>query len=72
MYDMPFAPFVGVNHHGETLLFGYALLLHEDIESFKWLFQTWLACMGGIPPKSIITDQDAAMRKAIHDTLPNN
>ncbi|XP_014511457.1 protein FAR1-RELATED SEQUENCE 5-like [Vigna radiata var. radiata] len=29
-YDMPFAPFVGVNHHGQSLLLGCGLLSSED------------------------------------------
>lgn len=41
-YDMPFAPFVGVNHHGQSILLGCGLLSAEDTESFTWLFQTWL------------------------------
>jgi hypothetical protein len=27
---MPFAPFVGVNHHGQSMLLGCALLSNED------------------------------------------
>lgn len=33
-YDMPFAPFVGVNHHGQSILFGCALLSNEGIADF--------------------------------------
>ncbi|KAH9702052.1 protein FAR1-RELATED SEQUENCE [Citrus sinensis] len=42
-YDMPFAPFVGVNHHGQSILLGYGLISHEDTETFTWLFDTWLS-----------------------------
>ena len=44
-YDMPFAPFVGVNHHGQSTLLGCGLISKEDTESFSWLFQTWMTCM---------------------------
>ncbi|XP_042423585.1 protein FAR1-RELATED SEQUENCE 8-like [Zingiber officinale] len=37
-YDMPFAPFVGVNHHGQSILLGCGLLSSEDSETFIWLF----------------------------------
>ncbi|VFQ61693.1 unnamed protein product [Cuscuta campestris] len=57
-YDMPFAPFVGVNHHGQSILLGCGLVCCEETESFVWLFQTWLKFMDGIPPRGIITDQD--------------
>ncbi|XP_047337924.1 protein FAR1-RELATED SEQUENCE 5-like [Impatiens glandulifera] len=33
-YDMPFAPFVGVNHHGQSILLGCGLLSSEDSSSF--------------------------------------
>ncbi|KAF5470739.1 hypothetical protein F2P56_011232, partial [Juglans regia] len=64
-YGMPFAPFVGVNHHGQSILLGARLISNENTETFVWLFQTWLKCMGGIAPKAIITDQDRAMKNAI-------
>ena len=38
-YDMPFAPFVEVNHHGQSILFGAGLLSNEDTYTFVWLFE---------------------------------
>jgi hypothetical protein len=64
-YDMPFAPFVGVNHHGQSVLLGCALLSNEDTKTFSWLFTTWLNCMHGRAPNAIITDQDKAMKNAM-------
>ncbi|KAK1582045.1 hypothetical protein Q3G72_011366 [Acer saccharum] len=55
-YDMPFAPFTGVNHHLQSIQFGCALLQDETEATFLWLFQTWLEAMGGRHPTSIITD----------------
>ncbi|XP_042971413.1 protein FAR1-RELATED SEQUENCE 5-like [Carya illinoinensis] len=69
-YGMPFAPFVGVNHHGQSILLGAGLISREDTETFVWLFQTWLQCMDGIAPKAIITDQDRAMKNAIAIVFP--
>ncbi|KAG2727616.1 hypothetical protein I3760_01G165700 [Carya illinoinensis] len=69
-YGMPFAPFVGVNHHGQSILFGAGLLSSEDTHSFVWLFQMWLDCMKGRAPKAIITDQDRAMKNAIATVFP--
>ncbi|KAG6536374.1 hypothetical protein ZIOFF_001428 [Zingiber officinale] len=66
-YDMPFAPFVGVNHHGQSILLGCGLLSSEDSETFKWLFKSWLTCMLGRAPKAIITDQCRAMAIAIEE-----
>ncbi|XP_057506570.1 protein FAR1-RELATED SEQUENCE 5-like [Actinidia eriantha] len=33
-FDMPFTPFVGVNHHGQSILFGCGLVTREDTTSF--------------------------------------
>lgn len=64
-FKMPFAPFVGVNHHGQSILFGGALLENEKEETFEWLFENFLKCMFSKYPKAIITDQDKAMGNAI-------
>ncbi|XP_059460161.1 protein FAR-RED IMPAIRED RESPONSE 1-like [Corylus avellana] len=69
-YGMPFAPFVGVNHHGQSILFGAALISSEDTENFVWLFENWLNCMNGQAPIAIITDQDRAMKNAIARVFP--
>ncbi|XP_042944843.1 protein FAR1-RELATED SEQUENCE 5-like [Carya illinoinensis] len=71
-YGMPFAPFVGVNHHGQSILLGAGLIFSEDTETFVWLFQTWLQCMDSIAPKAIITDQDSAMKNAISIVFPES
>ncbi|XP_028060141.1 protein FAR-RED IMPAIRED RESPONSE 1-like [Camellia sinensis] len=70
-YDMPFAPFVGVNHHGQSILLGCGLLSSEDTDTFVWLFKSWLNCMSDHPPKAIITDQCKAMQNAIEIVFPN-
>ncbi|XP_057463795.1 protein FAR-RED IMPAIRED RESPONSE 1-like [Actinidia eriantha] len=70
-YDMPFAPFVGVNHHGQSILLGCGLISHEDIKSFSWLFKTWMTCMWECAQIAIITDQCMAMKNAIEEVFPN-
>ncbi|KAJ9556487.1 hypothetical protein OSB04_011101, partial [Centaurea solstitialis] len=70
-FKMPFAPFVGVNHHGQTILFGGALLENEKEETFEWLFENFLKCMFSKHPKAIITDQDKAMGNAIKKVFPS-
>ena len=37
-YDRPFAPFVVVNHHKQTVVFGNALLYDETSDSSKCIF----------------------------------
>ncbi|WVY95348.1 hypothetical protein V8G54_034436 [Vigna mungo] len=70
-YEMSFAPFVGVNHHGQSILLGCGLLCSEDTDSFVWLFNSWLRCMSNRAPQGIITDQCKAMKKAIELVFPN-
>ncbi|KAF9663791.1 hypothetical protein SADUNF_Sadunf17G0088700 [Salix dunnii] len=60
-YRIPFAPFNGVNHHKESVLFGCALLADETKTSFIWLFTTWLEAMLERQPWLIITDYDSSM-----------
>ncbi|KAK4426730.1 protein FAR1-RELATED SEQUENCE 5 [Sesamum alatum] len=67
----PFALFVGVNHHKQTIVFGAALLYDETASTFTWLFDTFARAMSGKQPKTILTDQDAAMAKALAITWPN-
>ncbi|XP_042954662.1 protein FAR1-RELATED SEQUENCE 5-like [Carya illinoinensis] len=69
-YKMPFASFVGVNHHGQSILFGCGLISNEDANTFEWLFESWLKCMNDQPPNAIITDQDKAMKVAIARVFP--
>ena len=68
---MPFAPILGTNHHKQTIIFGAALIFNETIESFVWLFETFLKAMSGKHPRTIFTDQDTAMAGAIAYVFPN-
>jgi len=70
-YDMPFAPFVGLNHDGKSILLGYGLLSAEYTRSITWLFETWLRCMSSKAPMGIVTNQCKAMHNAIKVVFPN-
>ncbi|KAK6916852.1 Zinc finger, SWIM-type [Dillenia turbinata] len=69
-YRLPFAPFAGVNHHGQPVLFGCAFLINESESSFVWLFRTWLMAMSGQPPVSITTDYDSVIQSALLQVFP--
>ena len=68
---MLFAPFVRVDHHGQSTLVGCGLISNEDTETFIWLFHSWLTCMSRCPPNAFIPDQDKAMKKAMEVVFPN-
>ncbi|KAL2932744.1 Protein FAR1-RELATED SEQUENCE 8 [Bienertia sinuspersici] len=68
-YELPFANFVGVNQHGQSILLGCALIRHEDSETYKWVMRQWLECMGDVRPGGIITDQSTPMANAIQENV---
>lgn len=71
-YEIPMVVFVGANHHGQTVLLGCGLLAGETTESYTWLLKTWLKCMSGPSPQTIITDRSQALRDAISDVFPRS
>ncbi|XP_074323834.1 protein FAR1-RELATED SEQUENCE 5-like [Apium graveolens] len=66
-YAMPFVPFTGVNHHYQSVIFGFALMRDEHASTFQWILRTWLQGVGNKPPMTIITDQDQAMESTIEE-----
>ncbi|KAI5433540.1 protein FAR1-RELATED SEQUENCE 3 [Lathyrus oleraceus] len=64
-YNVPYAPFTGINHHGQMILFGCALIFDDSEASFGWLFKTFLAAMNDRHPLSITTDQDRSIQTAV-------
>lgn len=67
---LPFATFVGINHHRQPVLFGCALVADESKKTFTWLLQTWAKAVSGCHPRLIIADQDRAMQEAISEVFP--
>lgn len=69
-YDIPLFAFLGVNHHGESILLGCGLIAEETTETYIWLFRAWLTCMSGRPPQTIISDKCKIMQNAIAEVFP--
>ena len=69
--NLPFAPFTGVNHHRQSILFSCVLLADEQKNSLVWLFNKWLKCMHGVVLKVIIIDQNAQIDDNIKIIFPN-
>lgn len=70
-YSVPFVPFTGVNHHGQIILFGCALLLDESEATYLWLFKTFLAAMNDRAPISLTTDKVQPIQVAVSQVFPN-
>ncbi|XP_047317751.1 protein FAR1-RELATED SEQUENCE 3-like [Impatiens glandulifera] len=71
-YRVPIAPFTGVNHHGQMILFGCALLVDESEATFVWLLKTFIAAMNDQAPVSIVTDKDKAIQAAVSQVFPES
>ncbi|CAA0820759.1 Protein FAR1-RELATED SEQUENCE 5 [Striga hermonthica] len=71
-YDLICAPFFGINHHRNNVLFGLAFMSDETQSSFEWLFTTFLESMNGKQPQIIISDQCEAMMNAIETVFSNS
>ena len=72
MYNMPFAPFIGINRHGQSFMLGCAFVRQEMETSFDWVFGAFLEAMNGRAPDNIITDQDVAMKESIKNIFPTS
>jgi len=70
-YNMKFVPITGVDNHKRCVVLGAGLIIHEDIESFEWLFRAYLESRNGHPPDVIISDEDPAMKVAFASVFPS-
>nr|CAD1836972.1 unnamed protein product [Ananas comosus var. bracteatus] len=69
-YDLPIVCFVGMNHHGQLVLFGCGLLSDETVESYTWLFRAFLTCVLGCYPGAVITDHCKSIQDAVAEVFP--
>ncbi|KAI3767759.1 hypothetical protein L2E82_18153 [Cichorium intybus] len=61
---MIFVPFTGIDNHKKSVTFGAALLGNETADLYIWLLKCFLSAFGK-QPKIVVTDQDAALAKAV-------
>ncbi|KAK6915080.1 MULE transposase domain [Dillenia turbinata] len=71
-YEVPLVAFVGLNHHGQSVLLGCGLLAGETKESYVWLFKAWLMSVFSQAPQTIITDRCKALQGAIMEVFPRS
>ncbi|XP_059306528.1 protein FAR-RED IMPAIRED RESPONSE 1-like [Lycium ferocissimum] len=67
---MPFASFIGVNQHCQSILLGCALITSEDIDTYKFFFTTWLCPMHGVKPTAMLTSQCESIKATIRQVMP--
>ncbi|KAL1341499.1 hypothetical protein AAHE18_09G091000 [Arachis hypogaea] len=66
----PLAVFAGFNHFRGVVIFGAALLYDESSDSFEWLFRVFLKTHKNKKPRTIFTDQAAAMANGLAKVMP--
>ncbi len=44
-YKLPFIPFVGLNQHRSTVVFGCGIIAEETVKGYEWLLSTFLTAM---------------------------
>lgn len=71
-YRLPFAPFIGVNHHFQFVLLGCSLVTDGTKSTYAWLMRAWLRAMHNCSPNVILTVQDEALKEAIAEALPDS
>ena len=69
-YGLIFVPFIGINHHWQSIFLGCGFIPNEGAKSFIWLFEKWLEVMGR-PPSGMVTDQDLGICTAIKSVFPH-
>jgi zinc finger SWIM domain-containing protein 3 len=68
-YNLPFVPFIGVNHHRSTTVFEFGIVSDEKTKSYVWLLEAFLESVQQNHLRSVITDGDHIMAKAISKVL---
>ncbi|CAG8768111.1 11599_t:CDS:2, partial [Rhizophagus irregularis] len=71
-FNMPFGIFTGINNFGQSLCFAGTLMCRETIDSFVWVFNTFLKFVNNYSPKVMLTDEDKAISQAIEITFGQN
>lgn len=71
-YEVPLVSFVGLNHHGQSVMLGSGLLASETIQSYAWILKAWLTCTSGLSPQTIITDRCKVLESAVAEVFPKS
>ncbi|XP_062093419.1 protein FAR-RED IMPAIRED RESPONSE 1-like [Humulus lupulus] len=65
---------IGTNNYYRTCILGFAILDNESGNSYKWARRAFMECMGGVLPKTVVTDGDEAivnMLEELMDDVPH-
>ncbi|KAF4377520.1 hypothetical protein F8388_025011 [Cannabis sativa] len=65
-YGKPLLVWLRVNNHFRSTIFGFALLSDKSSDTYTWATKIFIDYMGGVTPKTVVTDGDQAIRHAIN------
>ena len=68
-YEMTYAPLVYMNHHVKNVKVGCEFLMNEKVESFVWLFESFLKVVDNVQPKTMMTDQTFSIENATKEVF---
>ncbi|XP_010670504.1 protein FAR-RED ELONGATED HYPOCOTYL 3-like [Beta vulgaris subsp. vulgaris] len=71
-YLYPLVEIVGVKPTNKNFLVVWALLQHEDAESYRWMLSTLKNLIGCVTPNVIVSDRDLALCKYISEVFPTS
>ncbi|KAF4403057.1 hypothetical protein G4B88_010509 [Cannabis sativa] len=71
IYEKPLVILLGSNNYDKTCVFGVALLEKENWETYNWVLETFLECMDGKMPLTVLTDNCKSMDKALSNVMPD-
>lgn len=58
-HDMPLVVFSGVTSDGSNIIFAYAVVKKEDVETYQWIMKKFIFYNDGLEPGVVLTDFDS-------------
>ena len=70
-FGLPYVDVIGIDRNNKSVVILQALISHQDIPSYAWVFQFLKREMRGLEPKTFFSDGDQAIAAAIKEVFPN-
>jgi len=70
-FGMPYFAVHGIDRNNKTFVLAQALISHQDIPSYAWVFHFLKRELRGVEPKTFFSDGDLAIAAAIKEVFPN-
>ena len=67
--DLKLGVFTTIDSNGKTRMVACSLMRHEDMDSFEWVLQAFLAIFN-VTPRVVLTDGDLWLARAVETVFP--